>query len=268
MINFKSYRPKTFPRRSYFSPSYMHNVQVDLLDFNKQGGTYVMNMIDVFSRRAESVRISGKSSNDIRKGLNELFTKFGQKPKLIQSDKEKGLYGLQKELNEQGIKIYSVDNAYDYKNSAPIIERFNRTMRDYFNYIDSTHPKFNMRTLVKYVVDNFPKKYNNTIHHTLKAKPIDISTGKIPAEDVMQQQLNRTTKIKHEVKGIENKFKIGDMVFVPSVPPVGIETKMNDRWLRTPFKIEKIIMTNPRQYQLEGRHQKYYYKQLRKASLI
>ena len=265
-FNYRQYRPKTFPRRSYFSPSLNNNFQIDLLDFSKNGGGYVMNCIDVFSRRAESVQINGKSKESIRNGLNAIFKKFGTKPKSIQSDKEKGLFALENELKEQGITLYSVNNSYDYKNSAPIIERFNRTMREYFDYIDSTHPNFNMKTLVKFVVNHFPKKYNNTIHHTMKAKPIDISSGIIPQEDALNQQLKKLTMIKHEVNNIENKFKVGDLVFIPSVPPVGIERKMADKWLRVPHKIEKILMTNPRTYLVNGKH--YYYKQLRIASLI
>ncbi len=148
-MNYLAPRPKTFPRRSYFSPSYMHNVQIDLIDLKANGSGYIMNCIDVFSRRAESILIKSKSKEEIRKGLEYMFKTFGQKPTSIQSDKEKGLYALKDELQKQGITLYSVANAYDYGYSAPIVERFNRSMREYMNLVLSAHPRFNMRTLVR-----------------------------------------------------------------------------------------------------------------------
>ncbi len=264
-MNYFQYRPKTFPRRTYISPSLNHNFQVDIIDLNKNGGGYILNCIDVFSRRAESVLLKGKSKASIKEGLNYMFNKFGAKPKLIQSDKEKGLYALEKELNDQGIKLYSVKNAYDYKNSAPIIERFNRTMRNYMEMILSLHPNYNMPTLVKYVIKHFPEKYNNTFHHTIKAKPNDIVSGKIKPEDVLREETEKAHIPKEEVKGIEEKFKIGDKVYIPIPPPVGIERKMAQKWYKEQFEIEDIIMTNPRRYKLKGKMEKYYYKQMKKA---
>ncbi len=81
----------------------------------------------------------------------------------------------------------------------------------------------------------------------------------------MNEEIERVTKPKEEVKNIENRFHIGDFVHIPLKPPQGIERKIDDKWSRMPLEIEEIIMTNPRTYKLKGKTEKYYYKQLRKA---
>ncbi len=55
-----------------------------------------MNAVDVFSRKAESVKLNNKSKESIKNGLEQLFIKFGKKPNKIQSDREPALYALEK----------------------------------------------------------------------------------------------------------------------------------------------------------------------------
>jgi len=260
-FNFKQPRILNFERRTYWAPSVNDNWQVDLIDLSKQGGGYMMNAVDVFSRRAESVKLNGKSKEDIKKGLNELYNKFGAKPNKIQSDKEKGLYALQDDLKKQGINLYTVKNSYDLKNSAPIVERFNRTMRNYRNEVHEMKPKMNAQTLTNYVVNNFTKEYNNTKHSTVKAKPLDIAQGLIKKEDVLNEAIGRNYEEKSEPK---EQFKEGDKVYKVSVPPVGVERKDADKYERNPYIIEKVLKTNPITYKLRNLSQKFYKQQLKK----
>ena len=74
----------------------MDNIQVDLIDMSKQSGGFIMNAVDVFSRKAESVKLNNKSKESIKNGLEQLFIKFGKKPNKIQSDREPALYALEK----------------------------------------------------------------------------------------------------------------------------------------------------------------------------
>ncbi len=68
-FNFRSNRPRVFDRRTYVSPAYMDNIQVDLIDMTKQSGGFIMNAVDVFSRKAESVKLNKKPKESAKRGL-------------------------------------------------------------------------------------------------------------------------------------------------------------------------------------------------------
>ena len=133
-FNFSQPRPNpTFPRRTYYAMSPNDIWQLDLVAMNQKGniggvgsrggvhkeegivkqagkgsGNYILNVIDVYSRRLESITIDSKSGESIMTGLQELFKKMGGKPKHIQADLEGGLWAKEKELNKIGVKLYTV----------------------------------------------------------------------------------------------------------------------------------------------------------------
>ena len=235
----------------------MDNLQVDLIDMTKQSGGYIMNAVDVFSRKAESVKLNNKSKESVKKGLEQIFAKFGQKPKKIQSDKEPALYALEDELNKQGIILYTVKNAFDYGNSAPIVERFNRTMRDFMNVERDRKQYINKHALTNYVVKTFPNIYNNNVHSTVKQKPNDIANRNIDPDIIFSEQMNRASKPKQEPKEI---YKVGDKIYLVKPPPPGIEKKDALKWYKEPFEIEEVFNTNPTTYKIKGKTEKYYKK--------
>ena len=166
------------------------------------------------------------------------------------------------ELNKQGIILYSVANAFDYKNSAPIVERFNRTMRDYMNVERDKKHYPNKHALTNHVVKTFPNIYNNNVHSTMGAKPNEIASGAFFRGTIVNDALQRVNENKNETK---EKFNIGDKVYVVKPPPNGIEKKDADKWFRNKFEIEKVLNTNPITYKIKGKDEHYYKKQLRKA---
>ena len=283
-----------FPRRTYYAMAPNDIWQLDLVDLSgkgkeggvgsrggvhkeegvnlqkgKGGGGYILNVIDVYSRKAGSTVIQSKSGVSIMGGLKILFQQMGGQPHKIQSDKEAGLLSQEKELNKIGIQIYQVGNAYDGLNSAPIVERLNRTMNDYMYKTEVDNPDLKNIDISKMVADKFTKQYNETKHHTIKTTPNSAFNGTTPSQDVLESVFHTRDELRPEPKKQINKdLKVGSWVFIPlKASHREIEKKGADKWNRTPYRIEEITKTNPPQYRLAGLTQKYYKEQLRKATL-
>ena len=275
-----------FPRRTYYAMAPNDIFQVALVDMTGKGkevpstvksavkqqagkgsGEYILNVIDVYSRKAESITLSNKDGNSILNGLKEIFKRMGQ-PKKIQADQEKGLWAKEKELKNMGIDLYKVGNAYDGKFSAPIVERLNRTMNDYMYKTQVDHPELSNKGISNFVANNFPKQYNKNKHSTIKTTPNSAFNGTTSTSDVLGAVFHKSELNKKPTRQavINKSLKVGDTVYIPTEAPArgNIEAKGADRWDRTPYKIEKIFNTNPSTYLVNGK--KFYIEQLRKAT--
>ena len=132
-IKFYRSRKRVFDRRGVYVPSVNDTWAIDLIDFSKsEPAFFVLNAVDIFSRKAESVKLNGKDAPTLKKGLQQIITKFGSKPKKIWSDKEGGFYTLKPWLSENNIQLYSLNNSYLGPNTHanPISERFNREVKN------------------------------------------------------------------------------------------------------------------------------------------
>ncbi len=169
-----------------------------------------------------------------------------------------------------GIELYSVDNAYDGKHSAPIVERLNRTMKDYMKEEEINHPEKSNKAISKFVATTFPKRYNISEHRTIKTTPNSAFNGSTSINNVLGAVFHNAEQNKipppKETGNTKNNYKIEDVVYVPL--PAGsrgaIVGKGVDKWDRTPYKIEKIINSSPLTYIVNGT--KYYAQKLRKAT--
>ena len=282
-----------FPRRTYYAFAPNDVWQLDLVDLTgkgkeggvgsrggahkeegvnlqkgKGGGGYILNVIDVYSRKAGSTVIQSKSGESIIEGLKKLFVQMGGKPNKIQSDRESGLLAKEQELNKIGIQIYQVGNAYDGRYSAPIIERLNRTMNDYMYKTEVDNPDLKNIDISKIVADKFHKQYNETKHRTIKTTPNNAFNGKTSTSDILDAVFKYSESKPQPKRQINKDLKVNDLVYIPK-PETGreIEKKNADKWFRGPHKIEKILNTNPPTYQLSGTKQKYYKEQLKKSTI-
>jgi len=101
----------------------------------KRNAVLVLNVVDVFSRKAQSIKLKDKSKQSIKEGLKFMFRIFGSKPQHIWTDKEGAMYSNESLafFKEEGINVYSKKNIYKGDYGAPIVERFNRTFRSYYD---------------------------------------------------------------------------------------------------------------------------------------
>jgi len=311
-------QPQNYPRRTYYA-MYPNDIwQMDLIDMTNKGklsgegvrekeqaeargeeytkelkgaykqqagkgsGGYIMNVIDVYSRKAESEYMDKKNALNIIEALKKIFIKMGGKPKKIQTDLERSLWnsngvdlntgGLQ--LKKMGIELYNVDNAYDGKHSAPIVERLNKTMKGYMKKQEKDHPDKSNKELSMMVASIFPKRYNITEHSTIHSTPNNAFNGTTSTNDILGAVFKESEHYKvykpdvlkkkyTNPKDTKNEYKIGDVVFIPlpTGPRGALISKDVDKWDRTPYKIQKIINSSPLMYIVNGN--KYYAQQLR-----
>lgn len=270
-----------FPRRAYVAHRPKQFYQVDLMDFSKlgEGYGYIMNCIDVFSRYLTSARISNKDQYSLQDALNECMNKMGGmkhgylvhegeeelhfdgKPEYIQCDKESGIYALKDEMQKHGITLYSIPNAYDGKFSAPIVERLNRTFRQYL--LEQKHStRNNWKTILSQAVEKFPEIYNNTVHSFLGTTPKKAFFNENKRITVNNIQTKNANMYKEQPK---EPFKLGDTVRVPLPVKGDIKSKYAIKYNPEIFKIAAIKATNPITYKVQKGDDKpitgAYYKQ-------
>ncbi len=293
-FKFNQPRPNpNFPRRTYYAMAPNDIWQLDLVALNQKGdiggvgsrggvhkeeginlqqgkgsGNYILNVIDVYSRRLESITIDSKSGESIMEGLKKLFVKMNGKPHKIQADQEKGLWAKEKELNKIGINLYTVKNAYDGTNSAPIVERVQRDQNNYMYKHEVDNPNKSNKAISEFVANNFPKYHNERKHRTIQSTPNDAFYGKTSTKDILSAVFNYSEHKPQPKRQINKDLNVGDLVYIPK-PETNreIERKNADKWYREPHKIIEITRSKPPQFILEGTTQKYYREQLRHATI-
>ena len=105
---------------------------MDLVDYSKlkrdnSGYTFVLSIIDCFSRLAFAIPIKRKTGEEVAAALRRAFDHMGD-PKKLHTDQGKEFYNrhVKELLQEHGVHHFSTFQ--DLK--AQIVERFNRTLRE------------------------------------------------------------------------------------------------------------------------------------------
>ena len=250
-------KPQTeFDRRTVTSQGPNDIFAIDLVDFAKQKGGYVMNCVDVFSRYAQSVKLKNKSKAEMQRAIHELIKLYGAKPKKIWSDLESGVQALETHFNGMGIELYHTDNSYrgEGTHSVPIVERFNRTMK-YWMYIYKQESETNMNwaQLLVHTIKRFIPFYNTRVHSSLGRTPEEVYSGKY------NNEVNSIQTVNENARKIEGKtFNIGQSVnLAKREDPFRSKTETN--FHKKPFSITEIKPTNPTTYTLAGKGKTAYY---------
>ena len=108
-VDFHRYRNINFPRRTVVSRAVNDIWGIDLVDLASKGGGYILNCVDIFSRKAHSVKLTSKTAASIEDGIENLFVLFGAKPVKIWSDKESGLVSNDAFLKQNNIELYHTE---------------------------------------------------------------------------------------------------------------------------------------------------------------
>ena len=218
---------KSFPTRRYKASGINHVWQLDLMEMipyatiNK-GYRYILTSIDVFSRFAQALPIKTKSSNDIVEPMHVLLGK--SKPLLIQTDLGKEFYDIKVKsfLKQLGINHYSVHSQF----KAPIVERFNRTLRDKLKrYFTHTGTKIWYRALPDII-----KSYNSSKHRGIyNLRPIDItSDNEFEIWSMQNKDSPPSTPPKHKLLEYVRISRITNSPFIKN---------FNQNWSEEVFRI-------------------------------
>ena len=127
------WRIKTkFRRRKVLTRGIQYQYQADLVDYSKlkrdnSGYTFVLSIIDCFSRLAFAIPIKRKTGEEVAAALRRALDHMGD-PKKLHTDQGKEFYNrhVKQLLQECGMHHFSTFQ--DVK--AQIVERFNHTLRE------------------------------------------------------------------------------------------------------------------------------------------
>ena len=145
---------------------------LDLKDYgpeNNRGYTYVLVVIDNFSKFGWTIPLKNKNAQTIKDSFENVLINSKRSPKLIETDRGKEFYNniFQDFLNKNDIKLYSRNTSL----GAVFDERFNRTIRDLLKKIVFERGDANWID----VLPTITKQYNIRIHSSTKLSPKDAS---------------------------------------------------------------------------------------------
>ena len=197
------------PKKNYPTNKIIYNHvdeiwSIDLADFsdyktsNNKGFRYIFIVIDNYSKYLWAIPLKNKYSETITNEFSNIITTSKRKPIKLESDRGSEFYNsiFQNFLKSKNIHHYS-----RYTDKGPsIAERVIRTMRDLLKKPVFEKGKADWLSELPSVV----KKYNNTIHHSTKMKPIDASkesNDKIVCSNLQDKR-----------KKLNPKFKLGQLV--------------------------------------------------------
>ena len=148
--------------------------QADLVDMSRlkkvnDGTTFILTVIDVFSKLGWCVPLKNKSAASLVAAFTQLLSNGA--PKTLQTDKGTEFLNrsLQKLLKEHGVHHFATHNE---ETKASIVERFNRTLKTrMWRYFTKTQS-------VRYVdvLQAFMRSYNGTYHRSIGMAPSEVTS--------------------------------------------------------------------------------------------
>ena len=159
--------------------------------YNK-GINYLLCAIDLFNKYAWIIPLKDKKGTSIINAFQEIISK-GRKPNKTWADQGSEFYNrsFKDFLKINNIEMYSTFN----EGKSVLAERFIRTLKNKtFKHMTTIS-----KNIYFDVLDDIVNKYNNTVHRTIKMKPIDVT-------DDSYAEYNEDSNKRNP------KFKVGDHV--------------------------------------------------------
>ena len=162
-----------FKRRRVIVGGIHQQWQADLVDLTKlkndnDGMTFLLTVIDVFSKVAWCVPMKNKSAASLEAALQTTFV--DNWPKTLQTDQ--GVEFLNKSvqalLQHYGIHHFSTHNA---ETKASVVERFNRTLKTRMWRYFTKHQTWRYINVLQELV----RSYNNTPHRSIGMAPSHVN---------------------------------------------------------------------------------------------
>ena len=231
-----------FPRRCTIVSGIKVQYQIDLMDMQNvqkqnNGYKYILLCIDVFTKMAYAKPIKNKTSKCVIEALKAILKQAG-KCRQIQSDKGKEFINkaFQAFLRKEKIKHFTSQNE-DIK--CAIAERLIRTLRQRLGRF------FTHSNSYRYigVLQKIMSAYNNTVHRSIKIKPIDVNK-----QNEREVWLTLYGHIKPPKR--RPKFNIGDQVRIAKGKQL---FKKSDApsWSEEIFTLSQILKTSPYTYKIK-----------------
>lgn len=199
------------PRNPFFIYKKRQQIQIDLVDVNALSNSnnnikFILNAIDVFTKKAWYSVLKNKKAEDVLKAFKNILLLSGH-CKTIYCDRGREFDNniFSNYCKQKNIKLIFSYN----ENKAPVVERFNRSILNILW-------KYRSDKKTDKYVDVLPKifhSYNSRYHRTIKMSPNDAELEKNQKLlfDVHNSRYNKIV-IKNNNK--KPKFKKGDTVYI------------------------------------------------------
>ena len=234
---------KHFVRNPY-TPNNIYDVfEIDLVDLQSLSKhndrvKYLLNVIDVFSKRAYSEPLLNKTGVAITAAFGKILKQLKQPPAVVRSDRGKEFLNtaFQTLLRRENIEFQICRNP-DVKCS--VVERFNRTLKT------KMYKYFTYKNTYRYidVLQDFITAYNNTVHSTTGIAPANVNETNVL--DVWRRMNSRQYKPKPV------RFTVGQTVRI-SKEKMKFAKGFEQSYSTEVFKITKVIRRSPQPvYEIE-----------------
>ena len=178
--------------------------QADLVDMSRlktanDGTTFLLTVIDVFSKRAWCIPLKSKSAASLVAAFRRLLNDVNNnRPTTLQTDKGSEFLNrpLQRLLKEYGVHHFATHNE---ETKASVVERFNRSLKTrMWRY-------FTKKQTIRYVdaLQDFVRSYNDSYHRSIGMAPSAVNGAN---QETVWQRLYG-----HDGGGTP-KYRVGDRV--------------------------------------------------------
>jgi len=226
-----------FPTRGVISEGVEDILSCDLVDMNTRpsnGFKYILNCVDVASRKAFALPMKSKSIADIKYAFQNIFNLC--KPNKIWSDQEPAFKSREM---QQLFKDYKISMYHTYSpQKSSICERFNRTMKE---HMIKSCP--NLKNWDKFI-PKFIIEYNSTVHSSIKMTPNEAFDKD---KDVQKVNIDNYNEKRREPK---KELSIGDTVRISTTKGILEKKVFTKNWTDEIFVIVEVHHTNPTTYKI------------------
>lgn len=233
-----------FPRRKVLTRGIGYQHQADLVDYSalkkdNSGHTFVLTVIDCFSRFALAIPIKNKSGVTVASALDRAWKTMGA-PLKLQTDLGKEFYNSNVKTLLSRLKVIHFSTSQDLK--AQIVERFNRQLRE-------TLKKWmrHSKTL-RYIgaLPDFLHGYNRRIHGAIAPfAPVDVTKKNERQVHNIQYGVYLSKQRRRP------KFKIGDHVRIAEWRDKFRKSYASKNFTTEIFQVVDVLNTKPPTYRLQ-----------------
>ena len=217
--------------------------QADLVDMSRlktanDGTTFLLTVIDVFSKRAWCIPLKSKSAASLVAAFRRLLNDVNR-PTTLQTDKGSAFLNrpLQRLLKEYGVHHFATHNE---ETKASIVERFNRSLKTrMWRY-------FTKKQTIRYVdaLQDFVRSCNDSYHRSIGMAPSAVTGAN---QETVWQRLYG-----HDGGGTP-KYRVGDRVRI-SKAKRHFEKCYMANWTEELFTIVDAHRSDPPVYRLVDWH--------------
>ena len=219
--------------------------QADLVDMSRlktanDGTTFLLTVIDVFSKRAWCIPLKSKSAASLVAAFRRLLNDVNNnRPTTLQTDKGSEFLNrpLQRLLKEYGVHHFATHNE---ETKASVVERFNRSLKTrMWRY-------FTKKQTIRYVdaLQDFVRSYNDSYHRSIGMAPSAVNGTN---QETVWQRLYG-----HDGGGTP-KYRVGDRVRI-SKAKRHFEKGYMANWTEELFTIVEAHRSDPPVYRLVDWH--------------